>query len=161
MKQEDKDLLLKDFCARLPYGVKVGTADNDGSLENVWDTLWYNTFTEDIKLTHSIEDADKIVDISEIKLYLFPLSSMTDEQKEDLLLTVVGKEGLKLFSVTKDGIISNDKVEQTFENFSINSINFSNKNIEAYIDWFNKNHFDYRGFIGKGLAIDCTNLNIY
>ena len=79
MKQEDKELLLKELCARLPYGVKVGTTDSDGSLENVWDTLWYNTFTEDVKLTHSIEDADKIVDISEIKLYLFPLSSITDE----------------------------------------------------------------------------------
>ena len=28
-------------------------------------------------------------------------------------------------------------------------------------DWFNKNHFDYRNLIEKGLAIDCTNLNIY
>jgi hypothetical protein len=29
------------------------------------------------------------------------------------------------------------------------------------IDWLNKNHFDYRGLIEKGLAIDATNLNIY
>ena len=29
------------------------------------------------------------------------------------------------------------------------------------IDWFNKNHFDYRGLIEKGLAIDATGLNIY
>lgn len=72
MTQEDKNLLLKDLCARLPYGVKVGTTDNDGSLENVWNILWYNTFTKDVKLTHSIEDAEKIVDIKEIKPYLFP-----------------------------------------------------------------------------------------
>ena len=32
---------------------------------------------------------------------------------------------------------------------------------ELVIDWFNKNHIDYRGLIEKGLAIDCTNLNIY
>lgn len=31
----------------------------------------------------------------------------------------------------------------------------------ALIDWFNKNHFDYRGLIEKGLAIDATGLNIY
>ena len=86
MTQEHKELLLKDLCSRLPYGIKVGTADNDGSLENVWDMLWYNTFTEDLKLTHSIEDADKIVDISETKPYLFPLSSMTEEQKNQYLL---------------------------------------------------------------------------
>ena len=29
------------------------------------------------------------------------------------------------------------------------------------IDWLNKSHFDYRGLIEKGLAIDATNLNIY
>lgn len=32
---------------------------------------------------------------------------------------------------------------------------------EETFDWLNKNHFDYRGLIPKGLAIDCTNLNIY
>ena len=63
MTRKNKELLLKDLCARLPYGVKVGTTDNDGSLENVWDILWYNTFTEDIKLTHSIEDVEKVLDI--------------------------------------------------------------------------------------------------
>ena len=78
MKKEYIELLIKDTTCRLQYGVKVGTTDNDGSLENVWDILWYNTFIEDIKLKNSIEDADKIVDISEIKPYLFPLSSMTD-----------------------------------------------------------------------------------
>ena len=90
----DKELLLKDLCARLPYGVKVGTTDNDGSLENVWDTLWFNTFTEDVKLTHSIEDADKIIDISETKPYLFHLSSMTEEQKAELSMLVVGVEDI-------------------------------------------------------------------
>lgn len=29
------------------------------------------------------------------------------------------------------------------------------------IDWLNKNHFDYRGLIKKGLAIDATYQNIY
>ena len=147
MKQEDKDLLLRDLCSRLPYGVKVGTADNDGSLENVWDMLWYNTFTEDLKLTHSIEDADKIVDISETKPYLFPLSSMTEEQKNQLKeiwdadmnkaldYAISGEEGLSdLFQLSA---------------------------AKKVIDWLNKSHFDYRGLIPMGLAIDCTNLNIY
>lgn len=82
-REEQKDLLKKDICARLPYGVKVGTTDNDGSLENVWDILWYNTFTEDVKLTHSIEEADKLVDISEVRPYLIPILSMTDEQEAE------------------------------------------------------------------------------
>ena len=130
--KEDKELLLKDLCSRLPYGVKVGTADNDGSLENVWDMLWYNTFTEDVKLTHSIEDADKIVDISETKPYLFPLSSMTEEQYK----------------------------EYTDMGYSVTERWWSMANYHQ-IEWFNKNHFDYRGLIPMGLAIDCTNLNIY
>lgn len=84
MTRNEKELLLKDLSARLPYGVKVGTTDNDGSLENVWEVLWYNTFTEDIKLINSIElDAEKIADISEIRPYLFPMSSMTEEQNKE------------------------------------------------------------------------------
>ena len=147
MTQDVKDLLLQDLCGRLPYGVKVDTTDNDDSLENVWDTLWYNTFTEDVKLTHSIEDADKIVDISEIKPYLFPLSSMTEEQKEEL-------ENLGWY----------------FDNFEIHNVSeclgtyreyVSHSDCFALIDWLNKNHFDYRNLINKNLAIDCTNLEIY
>lgn len=126
----DKDLLLRDFCSRLPYGVKVGTTDNDCSLENVWDTLWYNTFTGDVKLTHSIEDADKIVDISETKPYLFPLSSMK------------GKHRAELFNIRTP-------IEDSFQDTL------------CEIDFYHRNHFDYRGLIEKGLAIDCTNLNIY
>ena len=142
MKQEDKDLLLRDLCSRLPYGVKVGTADNDGSLENVWDMLWYNTFTEDLKLTHSIEDADKIVNISETKPYLFPLSSMTEEQK---YICPIGVGNLETFI---------EKESWAYLELSFDSI-------LRFIDWINKNHFDYRGLIPKGLAIDCTNLNTY
>ena len=144
----DKELLLKDLCARLPYGVKVGTTDNDGSLENVWDTLWFNTFTEDVKLTHSIEDADKIIDISETKPYLFTLSSMTEEQKFECL------KGTPL-EIDKYGDIA---VKDDFYGGSRYT------DLEIYlevIDWLNENHFDYRGLIEKGLAIDATGLNIY
>ena len=35
------------------------------------------------------------------------------------------------------------------------------EDIIELFDFLNKNHFDYRGLIPKGLAIDCTNLNIY
>lgn len=130
MTQEQKELLLKDLCARLPYGVKVGTIDNDGSLENIWEALWYNIFTEDIKLINSIDiDADKIVDISEVKPYLLPVESMTEEQEKEYLNTC-------------NGYCTYYWTEETF-------------------DWLNKNHFDYRGLIPMGLAIDATGLNIY
>ena len=150
MRTEHKELLLRDLSARLPYGVKVGTTDNDDSLENVWDTLWFNTFTEDVKLTHSIEDADKIVDISEIKPYLFPLSSMTEEQYN---------------SLHELGILDNCSHSYEYVNPHIHGVSFIFKQFKTYsldlIEWLNKNHFDYHGLIEKGLAIDATNLDIY
>ena len=134
MTQEDKSLLLKDLCARLPYGIKAGTTDNDGSLENVWDILWYNTFANNVELMHCIEDDSKLIDISEVKPYLFPISSMTEEQKMFL------KQQNWCIAISTRGT-----VETTIEG----------------IDWLNKNHFDYRGLIKRGLAIDATGLNIY
>ena len=146
MKKEDKELLLKDLCGRLPYYTLV-------YLSNTMEGFDSELSTAEIEFLINNEYM--------VKPYLFPLSNITEEQKKDLLLTVVGKEGLKLFSVTKDGIVSNDKSEQSLYNFSFNNVEFSNDTTEAYIDWLNKNHFDYRGLIEKGLAIDCTNLNIY
>lgn len=149
MTQEDRNLLIRDVCARIPYGVKAST--------KVGGNIKISFIGDDTIIG---EDGDSY-DISFIKPYLFPFSSLTEEQKKDLLLTTVGKEGLKLFNITKDGIISKDKTEQALEKFSFNWINFSNKNIEAYINWCNKNYLDWRGLIPMGLAIDATNLNIY
>ena len=78
MTPEEKDLLLKDLCARLPYGVKI----QEG-------TLWYEEGKEtwryrDIDLT--IDNINSII-IDFIKPYLLPLSSMTDEQYENFLST--------------------------------------------------------------------------
>lgn len=79
MKQQDKELLLKDLCARLPYGVKIEVTyskDSGSSLRarlccegiNVLDTNILGLFQQ-----------------SEIyiKPYLFPLSSMTEKQKKE------------------------------------------------------------------------------
>lgn len=153
MTQEEKEILLKDLCARLPYGVKV-------------QTTYINQKTKErsdigIDTLSTVEISMLIEGYEEHKPYLFPLSSMTEEQKKDLLLTTVGEKGLKLFSVTKDGIISNDKEEQSFANFSVNWINFSNKNVKAYIGWLIKNHFDIHDLIPMGLAVDATGKNIY
>ena len=72
MTQEDKELLLKDLCERLPYGVKISVNNNIESLQgiNVLDNVVeYGSF-----LSSNIE---------EVKPYLFPLSSMTEEQEEE------------------------------------------------------------------------------
>ena len=72
MTQEHKELLLKDLCARLPYRVKISVKDNIESLQgiNVLDNVVeYGSFLSS--------------DIEEVKPYLFPMSSMTEEQEEE------------------------------------------------------------------------------
>ena len=120
MTREDKQLLLVDLCGRLPYGVILNCCNTVGEKLTAID--------ENGLINHDY-------DIDEVKPYLFPLSSMTEEQCDELY----NISELKL-SFTPD------------------------RKIYVYketVDWFNKNHIDYRGLIPKGLAIDCTNLNIY
>lgn len=134
MTQEDKGLLLKDLCARLPYGVKV---------ECKWKTPAPNgtygmVCTLDSFLLDQIYNVDDVdVPFDEFKPYLFPLSSMTEEQKQEL--TNLVEESVFQILHSEDG----------------------NPQPQIPMDWYNKNHFDYRGLIPKGLAIDATGLNIY
>ena len=119
MTQEDKELLLKDLCARLPYGVIIQIKD--------WTVL-----DAELKIGHI--NRLQISDV-ELKPYLFPLSSMTEEQK----------------------VIYGDLCYSVIQSLAKNMQSESNE----LINWLNANHFDYRGLIEKGLAIDATNLNIY
>lgn len=129
MKQEDKELLLKDLCARLPYGVKISIPELWTNKEKV-ETL-NEIFKGDDDL-YRVNDSGVLIEY--IKPYLFPLSSMTEEQEKEESLF--------------DPFI-NDKVK-TLGDWAV-----------CLIDFYNKNHFDYRGLIPMGLAIDATGLNIY
>ena len=115
MTQEQEDLLLQDLCARLPYGVKgeKHTIRMDGEFVPLIDVEIITV--EDIITLNGCPGYM-------IKPYLFPLSSMTEEQFKEYMTI---QSGYKT------------------------------------IDWFNKNHFDYRCLIEKRLAIDATGLNIY
>lgn len=138
MTQEDKNLLLKDLCARLPYRV-ICRCDNlkvEGILREIG--IIYNM----CKLYDSFTDEFENCYIFDCKPYLFPLSSMTEEQ---LYNNPIGFSQMLTIKADRD-----------WENITINR--------RAYyklVDWFNKNHFDYRGLIPMGLAIDATGLNIY
>ena len=135
MKQEDKELLLKDLCARLPYDVKVAFFNEDLTYHSEPKTLTGIECINNLNYS-SLEDEDGNTTIVEfVKPYLFPLSSMTEEQEMEYdatFDTIVYEDG------RKDSVM-------TYKSF----------------DWLNKNHFDYRGLIKKGLAIDATGLNIY
>ena len=143
MIQEDKELLLKDLCARLPYGVKAQYMNNIFVID-------YISSYEEVKL--DIPD-NYTIDISEVKPYLFPLSSMTEEQFYELKEITdfkYNRNNLELVEWTK--------THKTIE-FWLEEVP-QYKVIEVF-DWLNKNHFDYRCLIERGLAIDATGLDIY
>lgn len=147
MTQEQKDLLLKDICARLPYDVMVDYESRIYILNEI------DPACKDIDyITVRIQDVERLmcaknVMIENIKPYLFPLSSMTEEQKNRL------KE---IWSADMDkaidySISGEERLSGLCELSAAREV----------IDWLNANHFDYRGLIEKKLAIDSTNLNVY
>ena len=145
MKQEDKETLLQDLCSRLPYGVKCAyfnTKDEMkvGELLTVW-CKEKRVFID--KLSIDYDGGDYIG----ITPYLFPMSSMTNEQKREYHQ-----------STSKDIDMLQDVILER-----INGKDNADKHSIAYngIDWLNAHHFDYRGLIEKGLALDATGLNIY
>ena len=88
--------------------------------------------------------------LTDCQPYLRPMSSMTQEEKQELK-DLLGSE---LVSCSDFGYLEGG----TFVEY-ISSIPYS---LCIYvIDWLNAHHFDYRGLIEKGLAIDATGLNIY
>ena len=141
MNQEEKDLLLKDLSARLPYGVKCQVKDIYGSV-----TL------KGLSYGKAVFNAfDKYIDY--IKPYLLPLSSMTEEQKEEFNSLTTSIEAYP-FEI---GSAIDYDMDIDINEYSYVSL----EDMITCIDWLNAHHFDYRGLIEKGLAIDATGLNIY
>ena len=143
MTQEDKELLLKDLCARLPYHIRVKVWLKDGTTEEGALDLEHN-------YGDVLKDAFYYNEIVKIKPYLFPMSSMTDEQCYKFYCGFVENE-----------IDYNDFKKYYFDGGSWDKVLTLISDCSDIIDWFNENHFDYRGLIEKGLAIDATGLNIY
>ena len=83
MTQEDKDLLLKDLCSRLPYGVKVQSYSYEDGVETI-ETL-REIDSDGYMSTLECETLKYIA-----KPYLFPPSNMTEEQKEDMVKSSCG-----------------------------------------------------------------------
>ena len=143
MTQEDKELLLKDLCARLPYHIRIKVWLKDGTTEEGALDLEHN-------YGDVLKDAFYYNEIVKIKPYLFPMSSMTDEQCYKFYCGFVENE-----------IDYNDFKKYYFDSCSWDKVLTLISDCSDIIDWFNENHFDYRGLIEKGLAIDATGLNIY
>lgn len=141
MIQEDKELLLKDICSRLPYGIKASFYGTEEECET-WDEI------ECVTLDGYVEIGQYSLPVERIKPYLFPLSSMTKKQKIECFRgTPLQKE--------EDG---NSVVKDVFYAYGQDTYLKSFLNV---IDWLNAHHFDYRNLIEKSLALDATNLDIY
>ena len=143
--QADKELLLKDLSARLPYGV-LGQCEIDASYDTEFETIpqthkfqavAHGIIEDSLFVSPMIENQYELeianeeigdgVYILDFKPYLFPLSNMTEKQKDEY-----------------------QYITERWMNDPAYSISDS-------IDWLNKNNFDYRGLIEKGLAIPILN----
>ena len=126
MVQEDKALLLKDLCARLPYGVKVNGVFLNYNKDN--GKILYERCDKEFNYEH-------LNRYETLKPYLFPLSSMTEEQKEEYV--------------------------ELQQRVIYNGQSLVNLDVMKYVDWCYKNHIDINSLIPMSLAIDATGLNIY
>lgn len=153
MTQVEKEILLKDLCSRLPYKVKVQDTYYK-SLEPA--PIWLLDLHAQSVRMFADEGYQRI---EYIKPYLFPLSSMTEEQKKELLeLTGYEERCEESYGFDSCGVYINIVGEYDYEDGQESIILYPD---DKGIDWCNKNHFDYRGLIPMGLAIDATGLNIY
>ena len=128
MTQEEKQLLLKDLCARLLYGVKMRYKDDSG-----YEVLCQiDTFYKDVDgfccLLRTTGPYGGFQDLNELKPYLRPMSSMTEEESKEY----------NSFSLGEDWVSNPYMGVPAFH----------------VLDWLNSRHFDYRGLIEKGLALE-------
>lgn len=120
MKQEYIDLLRKDIAARLPYKPVVVNERYDGG-------FGHKLHLGDLATSQYLDS----LYIENTKVYLRPMSSMTEEEKKEYKALCIEKT----FTF---GTWQKVKWYDTWKS----------------IDWLNAHHFDYRGLIEKGLAIE-------
>jgi hypothetical protein len=123
----NKEVLFSELCSRLPYEVKCDIGDDKPYTLNSIEVDYVGGHL--VRFKEMKNGLIMEVYLSEVKPYLFPMSSMTEEQSKEFYETFHGS----------------GNYDWTIETF----------------DWLNKNHFDYRDLIGKGLAHSAVGLNIY
>lgn len=137
MTESEKRLLSIDLCGRLPYRVKVQCAGLSESMPQVWNLIGMpNAILCDIVVPN--ERRFSAVPIQDIKPYLRPLSSMTAEEFDEIK---------RRWVFTEDCRDENDLMDV------INRGTIDTSDAYSFIDWLNVHHFDYRGLVEKGLAL--------
>lgn len=124
MTQEDKQLLFKDICARMPYQVKVMRIEHTTSVDTI----------ESVEILNSEWLKEFFTEGVEFKPYLRSMSSMTDEERKIVNSLIYNKESIWTSPIPVWVIDESD--------------------IEKYIDLCNSHHLDYRELIPMGLALE-------
>jgi len=139
-------LLLADLCARLPYGVKVNYKGLIRPLFSVSPTQYYQiTLDNAIDGEHNgLELVSLDIDAVELKPYLRPLSSITEEEFQEL------------HSICPHSTFNKTNVTEWIIGIGGSEYGRISRidEISNFIDWLLANHFDYRGLIEKGLALE-------
>ena len=133
MTQEEKQLLIRDLCARLPYGVKVTYNISGNHFGTISKICEYKANYDIFK----VEDGYNVGGYS-IKPYLRPMSSMTDKEKDELY-TAMDWYG----EIDEAGNVYTKGQEKVYR-----------ETFYEYTDWLNAHHFDYHGLIPMGLALE-------
>ena len=129
MTQKEKELVIEDLAARLPYGVRCSYPYGVDTLQSI--------DLEDMSFTFDCPSDDNYYEIDGIRPYLRPMSSMTKSER---------KEFDDLSKFDEDAWMGNHKV----------GFPKQARIMSKCVDWLNAHHFDYRGLIPKGLALEAT-----
>lgn len=137
MTQEEKELLLKDLCARLPYGANLYIEEPEKLPDNEHISVGFiggyalnKEGCQDFLINDVLESLDNG---SVVKPYLRPLSSMTEEEKIELCTIAYAPDEMKTIEEKLHVVKTNAKYAA---------------------DFYNEHHFDHRGLIPIGLALE-------
>lgn len=132
MNKEEKELLTKDFCARLSYGLKLNFYSR-ATNENVLCTLLGVEPESEKPIIAKTDKGAFTFTQDHVKPYLRPMSSMTEEEMQEYQMFIE-------YSY-------NDFTSESTPCVYVSEIN-------KYIDWLNAHHFDYQGLIEMRLALE-------
>ena len=150
MTQEEKDLVLKDLCARLTNGVICSIYREDDEGFGWRDAECKGYFQTNHSYEFYFEDVIAVDNIENIKPYLRPMSSMTEEEYNEFKdLTLCGQCSNDYDSWGHWGV---EVVSYKYDEWDKPFYDFSEfQNLQ---NWLNKKHLDYRGLIPMGLALE-------
>lgn len=143
MRQENKELLLKDLCERLPYGVKAQVCGWDEEKGEVKVPLQIYSINTDGYVYFETNDYDvNYLPVEDVRPYLRPMSSMTEEEYDDMFH--------QFYSAQEEFFRNCSNTDTIRKIITYDMVKYN---------WLNKKMFDYRGLIPKGLAIEVTKDN--